>query len=229
MQPAYLPWLGYFDRIWQSDLHVVLDHVQFEKNSFTNRNKVRTQTGWSWLTLPVETSGRFRSLKLQDVVIARDSHWRRKHLGLIETSYGRAVSFQPYVPFLRDLYTTDWQGLAEIARHCTEWLLRELAISTPLVRSSDLSLKKRKSELVLEICELTGATIYISGPFGRDYLKHADFENAGIELLFHDYRHPEYSQVFPGFEPYMSAIDLLFNHGLQSRAILIAGQELSRV
>jgi hypothetical protein len=96
MQPAYLAWLGYFDRIAMSDIHVVLDHVQFEKNSFTNRNKVRSSAGWSWLTVPVETSGRFGSLAIRDLKIASEPRWRKKHLNTIETCYGRSPFFDVY-------------------------------------------------------------------------------------------------------------------------------------
>jgi len=69
-QPAYLPWLGYFNRVANSDLHVVLDHVQYEKNSFTNRNKIRTAQGFSWLTLPLKTKGKFGNLAINTVEIA---------------------------------------------------------------------------------------------------------------------------------------------------------------
>ena len=83
-QPAYLPWLGYFHRIAVSDLHVVLDHVQFEKNSFTNRNKVRTASGTPWLTVPVRSKGRFGDLAINEVDIA-DGRWTAKASGHDQT------------------------------------------------------------------------------------------------------------------------------------------------
>ena len=78
-QPAYLPWLGYFDRIAASDLHVVLDNVQFEKNSFVNRNRIMTARGPTWLTVPVQTSGKFGALPINELLIADDPRWAVKH------------------------------------------------------------------------------------------------------------------------------------------------------
>src|ERR1051326_8427944 len=95
-QPAYLPWLGYFDRIAASDIHVVLDHVQFEKNSFVNRNKVRTAQGATWLTVPVETSGKFGQLPIDQLQIASDQPWARKHWKTIEQCYAHAPYFDAH-------------------------------------------------------------------------------------------------------------------------------------
>jgi hypothetical protein len=227
MQPGYLPWLGYFDRIARSDLHVVLDHVQLEKNSFTNRNRLRRPSGWCWVTVPIETSGRFGDLPIRGTRIARDSRWRRKHLGSIESLYSASPFFREYIRAFRDIYAFDWEWLAALCESVTTQLLTAFEISVPQVRSSEMGLKSRKAELILDICRSAGASTYISGPLGRRYLDLATFARAGIELLFHEYRHPEYSQTFPGFEPYMSAVDLLFNHGPESRRILSEGQTLS--
>ena len=101
-----------------------------------------------------------------------------------------------------------------------EYFLQELGVRTECISSSDLSLESKKAELILDICRKVGATTYLSGPFGRDYLNQKDFEEAGIELQFHDYAHPVYMQNFDGFEPYMSILDLLFNHGDKSLEIL---------
>ena len=89
-QPAYLPWLGYFHRIAVSGAHVVLDHVQFEKNSFTNRNKVRTAGGWCWLTVPVRTKGRFGDLAIRSLEIDNSTDWRARHWKTLYQSYKRA-------------------------------------------------------------------------------------------------------------------------------------------
>ena len=78
-----------------------------------------------------------------------------------------------------------------------------------------------KSELVLNLCRATGATTYLSGKLGRDYLDEGTFAAAGIAVSYQDYAHPEYAQVQPGFEPFMGVLDLLFNHGPASRDILL--------
>jgi hypothetical protein len=227
MQPAYLPWLGYFDRIARSDLHIVLDHVNLDANSktkFANRNKVRTPQGWGWLTVPLQSKGRHGELFLNQVEVAADTPWRQKHLGALAANYARAPHFAAHREFLAEVYGREWKRLVDLTTATTDYLHRAFGLNCPTRRSSEMGVAGEKDTLILNLCREVGATIYLSGPFGRDYLDAAAFAAAGIELRFHDYPHPEYRQSFPGFEPFMSAVDLLFNHGPASLEILRSGQ-----
>ena len=226
-QPAYLPWLGYFHRVAASDLHIVLDHVQFEKNSFTNRNKIRTKEGWQWLTVPLETKGRFGELVIQNVAIDNRSRWARKHWNAMRLNYAHAAHFEEHAYFFEKVYGKRWQRLEDLTREITAYLLQAFAVATPLRHSSEMQAMGKKDELVLNLCREAGATTYLSGPLGRDYLRDELFRDAGIKIVYQDYAHPHYDQVYPGFEANMSAIDLLFNHGPRSREILMNGN-LSR-
>lgn len=219
-QPAYLPWLGYFDRIAKSDLHIVLDHVQFEKNSVTNRNKVRTPSGWSWLSVPVLTKGRFGNLAIDQIEINPMTKWAKKHYTTLRSNYARSAYYSHYADFFEDLYHQDWDCLAPMLYKSTSYLLKNLGIQTKQLRSSEFAPQAKKADLILELCIKAGATTYFSGPFGRDYLDESVFAKAGIELKYHDYIHPKYDQCFDGFEPYMSIVDLLFNYGEKSLEIL---------
>ena len=220
-QPAYLPWSGYFHRIGISDLHIVLDHVQFEKNSFVNRNRIRTHDGWAWLTVPVRTKGRFGQLSIKDLEVVSSQRWAAKHWMAMVTNYSAAAHFQDHVVFFQELYEREWETLGTLLDEVTRYLLRTFRIETPLRFSSELEPSRHKDELVLELCRRVGATTYVSGPFGRDYLHPERFESAGIDLVFDDYVDPLYAQAYPGFEPRMSVVDLLFNHGESSREILM--------
>jgi hypothetical protein len=219
-QPAYLPWLGYFDRIIKSDLRIVLDHVQLGKKSMVPRNKIRTPQGWTWLTVPVSTKGRSSKVTIQDVEINNEVPWGRKHWNTLQANYARAPHFENHKPFFENVFQEPWERLLPLLENTNSYLLDALDIRTPLVRSSELDPKERKSELVLELCKKVGATTYISGPFGRGYLDLPAFESANIEVVFHEYSHPEYRQSFDGFEPYMSIVDVLFNYGPDARGIL---------
>jgi hypothetical protein len=219
-QPSYLPWLGYFDRIAKSDLHIILDHVQFEKNSVTNRNKVRTKTGWSWLSVPVLSKGRFGKLAIDQIEVDHTSRWAKKHLMTLQANYSRSAYYQHYSSYFEHFYRQDWFYLAQMLQESTRYLLKELGIQTQQLNSSEIGLQSKKADLILELCIKVGATTYLSGPFGREYLDEGAFEKAGIELKYHDYVHPSYDQCFDGFEPYMSVVDLLFNHGEKSLEIL---------
>lgn len=225
-QPAYLPWLGYFDRIARSDLHIVLDHVQFEKNSFTNRNRIRTRPGWCWLTLPVKTKGRFGNLPICELELA-DERWQHKHFSTLRQVYARAACFADYQRELSQIYQRPWRLFNQLVREMTARQLEWFGISTPLLFSSDMRPSGRKAELILDLCRAVGADQYLSGPLGRDYLAADRFAEAGIKVRFHDYHHPRYPQAYPGFEPRMAALDLLLNCGRDSRR-LIAQQELAR-
>jgi hypothetical protein len=219
-QPSYLPWLGYFDRIAASDLHVVLDIVQFEKNSFINRNKIRTAEGWTWLTVPVETGGKFGDLAIERLHITDDPRWARKHRSAINQSYARALHFAQHAAFIDETYAMPWQRLVDLVERINGYLCDAFAIGTRIVKASSLGLTKSKSDLVLEICQKVGASTYLSGALGRDYLDRDAFERANIDVVFQDYRHPVYPQAHGGFEPAMAAIDLLFMCGPEAGKML---------
>jgi hypothetical protein len=221
-QPAYLPWLGYWDRIARSDLHIVLDHVQFEKNSFTNRNKVRTREGWTWLTVPLRTSGSFGQLAINTVEIVPGAPWAKKHMRTLQESYARAPHFAAHAAFVERVYgkSEPWTHLGPVLREMTSYFMDALGIRTRLVYSSDLDVAGTKSDLVLNLCRHVGARTYLSGALGKQYLDEAAFAAAGIEVRYQDYQHPRYPQVFPEFEPYMGVVDLLFNCGPRSLDVL---------
>lgn len=219
-QPAYMPWLGYFDRVAKSDMHIVLDNVQFEKNSVTNRNKLRTPSGWTWFSVPILKKGRFGELEINKVEVETSKPWRKKHFGTLTANYARAPFYSKYVDFFEDFYSQNWKFLNPMLEKSTEYFTQELGIDTEHVSSSKFSIESKKSQLILDLCREVGATTYLSGPFGREYLDEQEFKDAGIELEFHDYVHPYYKQNFDGFEPYMSIVDLLFNHGEESLEIL---------
>ncbi len=220
-QPAYLPWLGYFHRIAISDVHVVLDHVQFEKNSFANRNKIRTKDGWCWVTVPLLTKGRFGNLALNTIEICNLSRWAEKHWKTIQSCYSRAPYFNDHKSFFEKIYSQNWFLLIDLIKQTTTYLLSALGINTPLIFSSELDVHGSKDELILDICEKTGADTYLSGPLGKNYLREDFFLEKDIKVNYQNYSHPSYEQVFNGFEAYMTVLDLLLNYGTNSRQIIL--------
>ena len=225
-QPAYLPWLGYFHRIHMSDLHIVLDHVQFEKNSFVNRNKVMTPNGPVWLTVPVRTKGRFGELSLSTVEVDNDTKWPRRHWKTIAQSYAKAPHFAEHTDFLKGIYEREWHRLTDICRETTLYLLDALGISTPIMYSSEMRPQREKDELVLELCRKAGATTYLSGALGTQYLTESLFHEQDMKVVYQDYHHPTYLQLHGDpFEGHLSVLDLLLNCGSDSLDIILSGQE----
>jgi len=216
-----LPWLGYFERIALSDLHVVLDHVQFEKNSFTNRNKIRTAAGELWLTVPLSTKGRFGNLEINRLAFAPNNSWQKKHWDTLNQTYKKAPFFRQYASAYEKLYETEWTSFMSMIRAFLEQQLSDLEITTKLVYSSELKTAGTKSDLLLNLCRNTGATQYLSGAMGRGYLDERIFSEAGISVIYQSYKHPEYRQHHGGFKPCMGILDLIFNEGPRSLSILL--------
>lgn len=212
-QPAYLPWPGYFHRIAASDLHIILDHVQFEKNSLTNRNRIKSATGPLWLTVPVKTSGLFGHLPINRLTIDNKQNWPKKHWETIRQSYARAPHFGQYADFWKNIYARPWENLFDLCNATNSFFLNEFQIRTRQIASSTLNPSGAKSELVLNLCRQVGATVYLSGPMGRNYLDEKAFLAAGIQVLYHDYQYPTYPQLGTTFEANLSALDMLMNCG----------------
>ena len=216
-QPAYLPWSGYFDRIARSDLHVVLDHVQFEKNSYVNRNRILGKDGPFWLTVPVRTKGKFGDLPINELEIDQSSNWQRKHLQSIRSAYGRSACFDECWINLEKVLQSEFLKLNDLCRATTDVLLDLLGIEVEHQFTSSHQFGSSKSELVLEICRNFKATTYLSGPFGREYLDLESFVSAGIKVEFHDYTTPAYPQNSLEFVSNLSILDLLFNEGKSAK------------
>jgi hypothetical protein len=210
-QPAYLPWLGYFDRIHSAQVFVFLDSVQFETNSYINRNKIKSPQGELWLTVPVHSKGHTGDT-IQNLTIDSKSNWKKKHLGAIHANYRRAPRFDAMYPDLERLYQSDHSLLSDLCfEHLMFWL-GQLGLKPKVVKSSTLGLRSSKSDLILDICRALGANHYLSGSQGRNYLREDDFRDAGIAVRYQDYTHPEYPQLWGNtFVPRLSVLDFLMN------------------
>jgi WbqC-like protein family len=224
-QPTYLPWSGFFDLIDQVDQFVLLDDAQFVKQSWHQRNRIKSPSGLQWLTVPVVIHGLLGQPICEATI--RDHQFWEKHTRAVEVNYGRAPHFDQYYPTLRQILQTGASNgnLANLNIELIQWLAGELVISTPLVRSSTLKLDEKRSAKLVSICKFLGATDYIS-PRSAEYLLEDRelFQDGGVAVWFQNYKHPAYEQRFPPFAPYASLLDLLFNHGPVSGEIMRSGR-----
>jgi hypothetical protein len=226
-QPAYLPWLGYFHKLLLADTFVVLDSTQFEKNSFINRNRIRTANGWSWLTIPILTKGHLEK-SIREMEWDPRQKWQRKHLATLRQAYARAPHADRYLPVLEELIGQA-ESFDSLLMRMLTFFAAELGAETRIVRASELRAAGHKTDLLLAICEELGADVYVAGKLGAGYLDHETFDAAGVAVHTQEYEHPVYAQAHPGFEPYMSVIDCMMMHGgTGTRAIVMRGN-LSRV
>ncbi len=221
-QPQYLPWLGYFDKIVRSDAFVFLDNVQFKKNEWQNRNKIKTSDGWQWLSVPV--IHRFTQ-KISEVEINNTVQWSRKHLNALVTHYSRAPFFKDYIDFFERTYAQEWKYLADINVHMVKYLAEALGLTKKkLVLASELETREGSTERLIDICQKMGGDVYLSGKDGAKYMDVELFKQEGIQVVFQNYVHPRYDQLYGDFEPFLSVIDLLFNCGPESLSILKKGE-----
>ena len=219
LQPSYLPWLGFFDQMHQADSFVFLDDVQFTRRDWRNRNKIRTPNGWSWLTVPVLQKSRFTQL-LKETRIDNSVPWRRKHGEAIRSHYAKAPYFDLYFPALESVYNKRWDFLLDLCYETLGIIQQALGIRVTLLKASEIGIESAKKEKILALCQTLKASHYLTGDSAQDYLCQADFDPLGIVMEMQDYRHPSYHQRYPDFVPYLSVIDLLFNEGEHSLAIL---------
>jgi hypothetical protein len=211
-QPECLPWIGLIEKITDADFFVCLDTVNFEKNYFQNRQYIRTLTGKQLLTIPVESHNH---KPIREVKIIKDGKWQEKMLKTIYQTYHLAPHFDKYYPKLRQVLSSNWETIADLNYAVLNYLLEAFNVKTGRVLASELKIDHslKNSELLAAICQKVQADIYLSGPSGRDYLDMRCFDRLGIRVDFHKFTHPVYRQLYHGFEPGMSSIDLLFNEG----------------
>lgn len=223
-QPTYLPWIGYLDLIDQVDLFVILDNVQFVKQTWQQRNRIRTAAGLQWLTVPVKL--RFGQM-IHEVEI-REPDFHVDHLRAVELAYRRAPHFQRYFDGLGIKFSgRESLLLADLNLALLNWIMQELQIKTPLLRASSLGQSGRRTELLGNICAALGATGYISPAGSATYLlaEHELLTQRGVEVAFHHYEHPVYRQLHKPFTPYASVIDLMFNEGDEALKIVRSGRK----
>lgn len=221
LQPGYLPWLGFFEQMHSSHVFVLLDDVQYDKNGWRNRNRIRTpnDAGWSWLTVPVAREHLIER-RIMDVRIAPGS-WASVHWRALRHSYSRAPYFADHASFFEELYARPWERLVDLDLAIIDYLAGALGIRRRMHRASELAVAGRKTDRLIEICRRLGATRYYSGAVARAYLDVDQMRAAGIEVEFQDFRHPVYAQVYRPFVPYLSVVDLLFNCGPRSLDVLL--------
>ena len=230
LQPTFLPWLGWFDIADQVDLLILLDDVAFSKQSWQQRNRIRTGDRLALVTVPVVTAGRLGQPICQ--VALSDTRFAAKLERTLSGSYARAPFFRALFPgFQETLQRAAGSGnLSDLNSGLIEWFMDVLGIPTPVRRSSTLDAQGRRGEYLVALCQHVGATNYLSPAGSEAYLleDRACFEQQNIKVALHEFAHPEYRQVFDPFIPYASTLDLLFNEGPRSLEIIRSGRRPNR-
>lgn len=217
VQSCYIPWKGFFDLIKASDHFVIYDDVQFVKNHWHNRNRIRTANGILWLTIPVLHSGKFGQT-IEETKIA--APWARKHWMSLKQAYARAPFFELYEQRLDACYAKahDMGLLSEVNFLFIQEIADILDLQTQFSWSRDHSADGIRTDRLLALCKEMGVGAYISGPSAKIYFEGEKFDAAGVEYVWMDYSgYPAYPQLHAaGFDHAVSILDLLFNVGPQA-------------
>jgi hypothetical protein len=220
VQSNYIPWKGYFDMIAAVDEFVLYDDVQFTKNDWRNRNKIKTRGGVRWLSIPV------RQVKLDQTIgetRISDGRWPIKHWKTLEHNYSQAKNFNTYAAYIEDIYREAYgmELLSDINLLFIRSLCSLLEIKAKITSITDYAPMGDRVARLVSVCSQAGADAYLSGPAAKSYLDESLFAVAGIGVVWMDYSgYPTYDQRFPPFEHGVTILDLLFNTGHQHKAYL---------
>ncbi len=212
LQSNYIPWKGYFDIIHDVDLFVFYDEVQYTKNDWRNRNKIKTQNDTKWLTIPC---GYDLDRKIYEVKIKQEIPWQEKHYNTLVNNYSKSPYFKKYKEFIDYVYLDKhWEYLYELNRYMIIEISKMLGITTEFADSRDYETSGVKHEKLLNLVKATDADLYLSGLAAKDYIIEEDYGKNNIELVYKDYSgYPEYKQLYEPFRHDVSVLDLLFNTG----------------
>lgn len=225
-QPDFLPYLGFFDRLVKADVYVILDNVQYVRNSsraWTSRDKIKTQYGEKWITVGTQKAP--RDTAINQILLLQDDKWRKDSLNLIIENYKRSPFFEEIMPYLSELYDYSCDKMMDFNMKSIEILMDLFGITIEMVMASDLKPVGKNNTLLVDILKKMDCHKYLSGVGARDYYDPEPYQTAGIEVIWQDFIHPVYSQQFDSaFIPYLSSIDLLFNCGIEKSRRILRGQ-----
>lgn len=227
-QPNYLPWLGLFYKIAHSDMFVFMDCVMFPTGGLVNRNRIKTAQGELWLTVPICRSGRFGQT-IRDVETKNARVWARTHLKSLQSNYRKATFYEEVITLLYPYYVREMEEPTTFLSAFNTTLIRAIAqylgIHTKWASTSELNVSGTKTDLVVDICKAVNATTYFSGAGAASYLEPEKFANAGIELRFSTFAQEPYTQLFDGYVPNLSVIDVIMNCGRRETRLMLGLDE----
>jgi hypothetical protein len=220
LQPGYLPWLGFFEQMYKSDVFVIYDDVQYDKDGWRNRNRIKTPKGAQWLTVPVHVKFKDKQF-IKDVKIDNAINWMKRHLFSIRQNYAKSLWHEKYIDIFEEAYSKKWDYLIDIDMFFINKIKDCLGIKDKkLIMSSSLNIKGDRLDKIITICRTFKIDSFYEGSAGKNYIDENYFNKNGIKVKYQDYKHPEYNQLYGEFIPYLSIVDLLFNHGDESLSIL---------
>jgi hypothetical protein len=219
-QPMYFPWVGMMEQVRLADHFVFYDDVQFSKGSFVNRVQIKTAAGIKWLTVPLQ--GFSLGQRIQDVQIDDRKDWRRQHLGMLREAYAAAPYLKDMLRIVKEAFDANPKSIGDLSRLsmmilCDYFGLKHKECFQDI---QELGIPGAGSSRVLEIVLRLGGNTYITGHGARNYLDHEAFELLGVDIRYMKYNCSQYQQLHGQFTPYVSALDLVANCGVEGEKLI---------
>ncbi len=210
-QPAYIPWAGYIHKIISSDVFIILDNVQYEKNSFINRNYLLVNNEPKLLTVPVELKNHISS-KIIDIKIANNQKWARKHFQSIQLNYKKTPFYNKHIHFFENIFSQEWTYINDLNNRILEYFLFELKCNTIIKKMSETSIKGKKTDLIINLCNEFNCDEFILGVNGKNYINNELGKKNNVSFLVQKFDSENYNNYLKKkLERNLSVLDLLFN------------------
>ena len=216
-QPDFVPYLGFFHRLLLSDHFIILDDAQYIKGGWQNRDQIKGRNGPVWLTLSIVK--RFPQA-INEVMLQDDPQWIEDNLNLLRECYARAPYFDEVFPHIEAVYRGGHRRMIDLNIAMLQLAFDYFEIDIPMSFASQHALQSKSTQRLVDLVQLQGGTTYLTGTGSRDYLDEALFTQAGIEVEWQRFKHPVYPQQYGDFVPMLSCLDVLFNCGRESAALL---------
>ena len=219
-QPNFLPWIGYFHKIINSDIFILLDNVQYTKNSVANRNKLKGLQGEQFITVPISKRISNSSFFSYNEAVFAQKKWYEKPIKTITQNYSKSKHFEKYKNVIFDILMMD--NFCEMNISFIKFIIKEYKIETEILLMSQIDkMDCNKNDLLISIGKYLNANIYLSGNGARSYNDEKKFNENAIKIIYQEFEHPIYNQLYSPFTPFLSILDLLFNEGEKGKYFLL--------
>jgi len=214
-QPNFMPWLGYFYKIWQSDTFIFLDDVQFIKtgSSYTNRVSININGQNQYITIPIKRGSGVQNINQTNFL---NEKWKKKLITTLQSNYAKSPYFNENREFIFALINFEADNLADYNMNFIQKISEKLNFKTHFIESSKFNIHSKSTQRLVELIEKVEGTVYLSGTGGDEYQEHNIYTNKKIEVIYNTMPNFEYHQ--PKGEAFikgLSIIDALFNVGFE--------------
>lgn len=222
LQSFFIPWVGVFNQIYEVDVFAIADNLQYEKNSWINRNRIKNiNGGYIWLIIPLKKD--YYSTKINEKIIDNEQNWKEKHLRAMEFNYRKAPYFNYFFPKIQSIYAKNHKYLIDINMDFFNLFIKELQLTTKIIYESNCKLPSEKNSAIIQLCKSNNCNIYFSGPAAECYLENSLFLKNNISIQFQNCKEVSYPQPGNDFVARLSILDTLFMLGSQKTRQIIEG------